>query len=510
MTSHSELIDQVPTDLTDTRLPDEETDSVSPKKGGVKKLLQNGQVQEFQPIEISDPQNLAVTANEGPKQGEIANGVGEDNQELGNSKKKINSHTVAKIVENSTEVHERSNGQTVHPEKMKRNGLVDHELLGGSNEAVSSYPTKQTINLAQQVQYNDFEVLKSGQIALESNAVSQVQQDTHLPSAQIEADVNSLTTSSPLILSDSTKTESSGSNQQGKPSSQDPKTTKLKGCLCPPHDLTTPRNTACAKQVHFKEEAEEIFSCSPVYESKNSEEFIEMIPTDKLDNMTSTERFSEYDHMIEKGISLKNRHRLEQAANVFEIAVDIINPIYFRDSPTMHKQAQKNLIVGLLNAATCHFAAERYNDACKNAHPVLKLEPFNLEAIYYYGASKMKLGDVNEAARVFLMAKRVSSESAIHVSFRGKITSQLTALLRDNPGLDIKKIEESVDSLFPLKKKPSHKRAFIFASVGFVPAVVVVYFLTTKMKMPRRRRLFTSISSGILVSVLSFLLEKLI
>ena len=236
--------------------------------------------------------------------------------------------------------------------------------------------------------------------------------------------------------------------------------------------------------------------------SSSREEFIEQIPVDKLDCMSTYERFTEFEFMIEKGLSLKNRNKLENAASVFENAVDIMNPIYFRDSPKLLPKVQKCLAIGLCSAASCQFAIDRYYDAAKNSHYAYKLDSNNLEALFYLGTSRKKLGDINEAARVFLIAKRTRGH-ANNKLFKEKIIAQLGILEVENPELDTKKIEENV--LAMLRRS---KRSVIFAVGGFIPGLLVMYLISKRLRMPKRRVLLTSISSGVILGVISFLLRR--
>jgi len=166
------------------------------------------------------------------------------------------------------------------------------------------------------------------------------------------------------------------------------------------------------------------------------------------------------------------------------------------------------LIIGLMNAAVCQFNADRYTETCKNTYHVLKIDPFNLEAIYYYGRSKLKLGNVKEAARVFLLAKK-APDSAHNQELKQRVLTHLDAILAVHKEIDIKLLEASIDHLLPEKHVTSNKKAYIYAAVAAVPTTLAVYYFSKHLKMSQKKRLLTSISSGILVGAFSFLLEKL-
>lgn len=239
--------------------------------------------------------------------------------------------------------------------------------------------------------------------------------------------------------------------------------------------------------------------------SRNTEDYVEQIPMDKLDYMSSYQRFAEFDLLIDKGLSLKNRNKLENAASVFEIAVDILNPIYFRNSPEILPKVQKYLIIALCNAASCLYAIERFYDSAKHAHYAFKLDPNNVEALYYLGMSKKKLGDVVEAARVFVIAKRAQAQ-ATNKLFREKIIAELNTLLKENPQIDTRQFEEKAAVMFP--KRLFSKRSILFAMGGFIPATIAMYLISKKLKMPKQRGIFTSISSGVLLGIISFLFSS--
>lgn len=276
--------------------------------------------------------------------------------------------------------------------------------------------------------------------------------------------------------------------------------TLLKSCRkCSNRSSNTP-----IKKVTFKEE-------DPLGE-------LEKIPVEKLDSMTIEERFQEYSCMLEKALSLKERSKYNQAANIFEAAVDILNPLYFQNTPNLMPKVKQELIRGYNYAAACRLSVHRYSEACKDTKCTLKLDPENMEAMYYYGVSKVKIGDFREAARMFLIAKRVkvkahspktlpTPESTSSLAFRKKILVQLRTLRLEHPELDFEKIKEEIELQSP--KNHRSRRWLIIAAGGLVSTTVAMYMLTKKSDMPQKRRLVTSISTGIFVGAISFLLDSI-
>ena len=118
------------------------------------------------------------------------------------------------------------------------------------------------------------------------------------------------------------------------------------------------------------------------------------------------------------------------------------------------------------------------------------------------------MGDLEEAARLFLTAKRINKKHLLADPFRRKISLELKKLLNEHPDLDVEKIKEMLE----LQSLPPYpKKKLLSVALGvFVPTTIAAYFVFSKVvKMPQKRRISTSISSGLLVGVISFFLSNI-